>query len=174
MWTFKRLLSFEIGPYQCSVFANTIVQNLQGLLSPQSLVWPQGQVCPPHYPPPNPSPVLSFLLTGSGFRPLPYFRTLTSSSTLVSSTPTEYRIGPCLFLFLFFFLIVVQVQLSPFFNPPCPPSTYPLWLCPCVLYTCSWWPLPYCPSPPSSLVSVSLFFISMSLVVFCLFACFVD
>ena len=33
---------------------------------------------------------------------------------------------------------------------------------------------PYYPSPASSLVSVRLFFISMSLVVFCLLVCFVD
>ena len=45
------------------------------------------------------------------------------------------------------FFIVVQVQLSPFsphyspLLPPSPPATLNptlLWLCPCVLYTCSW------------------------------------
>ena len=35
-------------------------------------------------------------------------------------------------------------------------------------------PLPHCPPPPSPLVTVSLFFICMSLVLFCSFACFGD
>ena len=37
-----------------------------------------------------------------------------------------------------------------------------------------WWSFLYYPSPPSSLDTVSLFFISMSLVVFCLVVCSVD
>ena len=41
-----------------------------------------------------------------------------------------------------------------------------------------WRPFPYFPSlsssPPSSLVTINLFFISMSLVIFCLLVCFVD
>ena len=92
------------------------------------------------------------------------------------------------FSFLFFSLclkficIIIQVQLSPFschhFPPPhsLPPST----LYPAPLWLCSWIPLymflddpsPYFPcDPPSSspLVIVSLFFILMSMVIFCLF-----
>ena len=87
--------------------------------------------------------------------------------------------------FPFFFLIVVQVQLSPFspHHSPLPPHTppptlnpIPLWLCPCVLYTCSWWPFPYLPPlsfSPSRVVTVRLFFTSMSLVTFSLFVLFI-
>ena len=51
----------------------------------------------------------------------------------------------------FYFLIFVQVQLYSIFIPPRPlippipashPRTYPLWLCPCVLYTWSLVALP--------------------------------
>ena len=50
-----------------------------------------------------------------------------------------------------------------------------LWLCPCVLYTCSLMTLPLFPHyllPP--LVTVGFFFISMSLILFCSLICFVD
>ena len=64
--------------------------------------------------------------------------------------------------------------------PPTPtshPQSYPLWLCPWVLYTCSLMTLsllsPVTPFP-SPLVTVSLFFISMSLVIFYFLVCFVD
>ena len=60
--------------------------------------------------------------------------------------------------------------------PPSPDSTSP-WLCPCVLYICSrkpFPPLPLVSLPTSPLVTVRLFFISMSLVTFCLFVCFAD
>ena len=70
------------------------------------------------------------------------------------------------------FFIVVQVQLS----LPTPDPT-PLWLCPWVLYTCSLTtllPLPPLSPPTYPLVPVSLFSISMSLVIFCLLVCFVD
>ena len=82
-----------------------------------------------------------------------------------------------------FLKIVVQLQLSclspiacpcsipptPTVNPPpCPP---PCGLCPWVFYTCSLtWSFsffPLNPPHPSPLVSVTLFFISMSLVLFC-------
>ena len=67
-------------------------------------------------------------------------------------------------------------------TPPIPtshPRTYPLWLCTCVLYTCSLMDLPLfspiIPLPPTPLVTVSLFFISMfCLLIFCLLICFVD
>ena len=90
------------------------------------------------------------------------------------------------FVFLFC-LIVVQVQLSPFptpqhsalSNPPPPPTLNPtlLCICPWVLYTYSLMSLSLLsPIHPhfSFLITVSLFFIFMSLVIFCLLVCFVD
>ena len=66
-------------------------------------------------------------------------------------------------------------------TPPIPTShshVHPLWLCPCVLHTCSLMALPLLSPivslPPSSLVTVKLFFISVSVIVFCLPVCFVD
>ena len=67
--------------------------------------------------------------------------------------------------YIYLFIIVVQVQLSPFLPPPLPPphpslpttlNPNPLWLCPCVLYTCSLMTLPpFSPlSPPIYLRSV--------------------
>ena len=72
-------------------------------------------------------------------------------------------------LFFFFLnVIVFQVHLSPF--PP-------LWLCPCVLYT-FFLRIPPLISPLSSplspLVTIRLFFSSMSLVLFCSLVCFAD
>ena len=77
------------------------------------------------------------------------------------------------------------MQLSPFsphhsplphpFPPPALDPT-PLWLCPCS-WTCSLTTLPLFPllfPPPSALVTASLFFISMSLVLFCLLVWLVD
>ena len=83
-----------------------------------------------------------------------------------------------LYIFLNIFVIVVQVQLSPFsphHYPHLMLDPTPIWPCPCVLYTCSLMTffLHYPPSP-SPLVTVSLFLISMSLVIFCLLVCFVD
>ena len=83
------------------------------------------------------------------------------------------------------FCVVVQLQLSPFFphkspTPTIPtshPDPIPLWFCPCVLYRCSWEPfsLSFPLSPLTSpLVTVSLFLIPLSLVIFCLLVCFVD
>ena len=89
-----------------------------------------------------------------------------------------------LFSSILFYFVVVQVQLSPFSpqHSPCPTHLYLLnptllWLCPCVLYTCSLMNLPlFSPimPPPSPVVTVSLFFISMSLVIFYSLVCFVD
>ena len=85
-----------------------------------------------------------------------------------------------------YFFIVLQIQLSPFSrchfslpHPPPPPTLNPtpVWLCPWVLYPCSLMTLPLLSSvisPLSPLVTVSLFFIYMSLVLFCLPVCFVD
>ena len=81
---------------------------------------------------------------------------------------------------------MVQVQLSSFSpyhsNPPQPsppPTIDPthLWLCPWVFHTCSLMSLPSLPPvipSTSPLVTVSFFFISMSLVIFCLLVCCVD
>ena len=88
--------------------------------------------------------------------------------------------------FIFKFFIVVQVQLSPFSphtshhptHPTSHPQSYPplaLSMGPLFMFlddidhsfSCY-------PPPPSALVTVRLFFISMPLVLFCLLACFVD
>ena len=67
--------------------------------------------------------------------------------------------------------------------PPAPslptshPWSYPLWLCPSVLYSCSWKPFPYFPPlsfSPLPLVIVCFFFISKSLVIFCLLFSSID
>ena len=88
--------------------------------------------------------------------------------------------------FFFSYLTVVQVQMSLFYLhhsiPPQPSplpnvDPTPLWFCPCVLCIRSWKSFPlFLPLPPptSSLVTVSLFLISMSLVIFCFLVCFVD
>ena len=57
--------------------------------------------------------------------------------------------------------------------PPSPAST-PSWFCPCVLYSYSWNPFPPLSLPTSPLVTVKLYLISMSLVLFCLLFSFVD
>ena len=84
------------------------------------------------------------------------------------------------------FFIVVQVQLSPFsphnatpHTSPIStsyPRTYPLWLCPCVLYTCSFMVLllfsPIVPLPPPLwLLSVCSLFQCLWLYFACLFVC---
>ncbi|KAF6114679.1 hypothetical protein HJG60_010632 [Phyllostomus discolor] len=82
----------------------------------------------------------------------------------------------------FVVVVVVQVRLSPFSIPPLLPPTptiptshpqsYPLWLCPSVLYTCSLTTLPPFPSfTPSHLPSDYCQFVLnfiVSLVIFCL------
>ena len=99
----------------------------------------------------------------------------------------------CLLLFfsnvLFFFFyccsIIVVLVFPPLISPalPSPPNTHThlsllrCCLCPWVLYRCSLtWPCPFFPCespPPPSLVTVSLFFILMSLVLFCSLLCFI-
>ena len=80
------------------------------------------------------------------------------------------------FLNLFVFFIVVLVQLSPFspHHAPHPPQTYPLWLCPYVLYTCSLMALPLISpiillSPPLWLLSVCSLFQCLWFYFACLF-----
>ena len=85
---------------------------------------------------------------------------------------------------MYFFLILFLLKYSflPFPSPPQPsplPSSVstPPWFCPCVLYSCSCKPFTLFPllcPPLSPLVTVLLFLISMSLVIFCLLDCFVD
>ena len=86
-------------------------------------------------------------------------------------------------LFLFLLLFKYSCLHFPATTFPCPiqphlpPSILsPIWLCPWDLRTCSLTvlPLPLLPFPSSPLVTVSVFFISMSLVMFCLLFCFVD
>ena len=84
------------------------------------------------------------------------------------------------------FFIVVQVQLSAFSThnslpvyPSPPPTLDPIPFGSVqVFFICvHWWPFPKFPhysSPPSPLVTDSLFFVSMSLVIFCLFVWIVD
>ena len=109
-----------------------------------------------------------------------------------------------LLFFILFILSVVNATIFGFFNcfstivvpifPRCSPLPHPACslthklcfhsqsppCCPClwVFYTCSLTrPFPFFPSlspSPSHLVTVSLFLISMSLVLFCSFVCFVD
>ena len=63
-------------------------------------------------------------------------------------------------------------------HPHLPPSNLPpsaLSICPLYMFLNGPSPIiPHYPSLPSSLVTISLFFISMTLVVFCLFVCFID
>ena len=94
------------------------------------------------------------------------------------------------FCFFVIFFIVVHVHLSAFppdnfpttpAIPTCLPCFQPLWFCLSVLYSCSWKGTTQGASitPPlsphtSPLVTISLFLISMSLVIFCLLFSFVD
>ena len=88
--------------------------------------------------------------------------------------------------FFLIFLVVVWIRLSPFsyhhfplpLYPHIPPSILPLFgFIHGSFIHVPWWLFPFfpllSPSPPP-LVTVSLFFISMSLVIFCLLVCFVD
>ena len=73
---------------------------------------------------------------------------------------------------------VVSIFPPPFPPPhPSPPPTlnpFPLWLCPCVLYSSSWKSFSSLSPPHSPLAIVRLFLTSMSLVTFSLFFSFVD
>ena len=94
----------------------------------------------------------------------------------------HFHIPPLFFIFIIFLLFKYSLHFSTTTlphpaHPHLPPSFLsPLWLCPWVLYTCSLTTLSLSPiiSLRSPLVTLSLFFISMSLVIFCLLVCFVD
>ena len=71
-----------------------------------------------------------------------------------------WLLSPYFFFFYFFLLLCKYSCLH--FPPPLPPTppiptshpwSYPLWFCPCVLYTCSWKPFPFPPVIPSHLPS---------------------
>ena len=89
----------------------------------------------------------------------------------------------CALFFLYFYcsmtVIPIFLPLLPLPYPHPPPTSNPphhRCLCPWVFYTCSLtWPFLFFPQLPNSpLATVSLFFTSMSLVLFCSFVCFVD
>ena len=88
--------------------------------------------------------------------------------------------------FSFFFIYCCSSTVVSIFIPPWPPphpsppptlEPIPLGFVLVSFICVPWWPFPYFPplsSPASLLVTVSLFFIPMSLVIFCLLVCFVD
>ena len=89
------------------------------------------------------------------------------------------------YYFLYFFnfycySITVVCLFSPSIHPtPASPTFLPQlhlppWFCPCVLYSSSCKPLSPLSPPHSPLAIVTLFLISMSLVIFCLLFSFVD
>ena len=90
-----------------------------------------------------------------------------------------------MYLFMYLFLLFFKYNCLHFPPPPsCPthhhlsPSNLPLLalpICPLYLFLDGPSPInPNYPLSPSSVVTVGLFFISMSVVVFCLLVCFVD
>ena len=88
-----------------------------------------------------------------------------------------------IFCFLFFYccsstVVSIFTLLPPYPHPHLPPLNLPslfLSICPFYMFFDGPSPfIPYYPSPSSSLVTVSLFFILMSLVIFCLLVCFFD
>ena len=102
---------------------------------------------------------------------------------LVQHTQSKNIFVLILFLFFSYCCSSTIVSIFPpllYPTPPTPPPTLnptPLCLCPWVLYTCSLMTYPFFPPYlplPSPLVTVSLFFISVSLIIFCLLVCFID
>ena len=103
--------------------------------------------------------------------------------TAIISTAADWGSGSRFSFFLSFFFLPLFIffsifkklfkysslhflpQYSPLLHPSPPPTLnlIPLWLCPCVLYTCSWMDLPlfssiiHLPLPPQVTVSFSLF-----------------
>ena len=101
------------------------------------------------------------------------FRRFPAFSSCVDNLVSEYWF--CFFYFIFF--IVVQVQLCPFSSTtfPCPTHSYlPHSVLPLIGFVpvssilVPWQSFPFVLPLPSPLVTVRLFFISMSLVIFCL------
>ena len=88
----------------------------------------------------------------------------------------EQRLLSC----LFFYSVTIVCIFSPSLHPtPASPTSLPHlypppWFCPCVLYNSSYRPLSPLSPPHSPLAFVTLFLISMSLVIFCLLFSFVD
>ena len=79
------------------------------------------------------------------------------------------------FLFSYNCLHFLPIPPLPPASPTSFPHLYPLpWLCPCVVYSSSYRPLSPLPPPHSPLAIVTLFLISMSLVILCLLFSFVD
>ena len=82
--------------------------------------------------------------------------------------------------FFNFYSIKIVCIFSPSFHPtPANPTSFPnlyppSWFCPCVLYSSSSTLLSPPSPPPSPLAIVTLYLISMSLVIFCLLFSFVD
>ena len=89
-------------------------------------------------------------------------------------------------LYIFLFFWIVQVQLSPFsphrsppphlsLPPTLPPTHFGFLHVSFILFLGDPSSIfPHYPSPPTPLVTVSLFFISVSLVIFCVLVSFVD
>ena len=103
---------------------------------------------------------------------------------LWSAEPPDQGLSFGVFFFFFFSSSVTVVPISPPLPSPALPTSYiqssptpQRCLCPWVLFTCPLvWPFPFFPPlpPPSSLlVTVSLFFISMPLVLFLSFGVFI-
>ena len=93
---------------------------------------------------------------------------------LVCGYHNFFQLKIILLLFNYTCLHFLPTPAKPTFLPSFHP---PLWFCPCVLYSSSWKPFPhFLPlSPPAfPLVTVSLFLISMSLVIFCFLFSSVD
>ena len=86
------------------------------------------------------------------------------------------------YLYVCMYVCIIQLQLSAFSphsstpaSPTSLPNFYPHpWFCPCVLYSSSYRPLSLLSPPHAPLAIVTLFLISMSLVIFCLLFSFVD
>ena len=84
------------------------------------------------------------------------------------------------FSYIYFYWVTIVCIFSPSLhptsaNPTSLPHLYPPpWFCPCVLYSSAYRPLSPLPPPHSPLAIVTLFLISMSLVIFCLLFSFVD
>ena len=82
--------------------------------------------------------------------------------------------------FIYFYSVTIVCIFSPSLHPTTashtsiPPLYPPPWFCPCVLYSSFYRPLSPLSPPHSPLAIVTMFLISMSLVIFCLLFSFVD